>query len=133
MPAIAERRVRPVGLEVELLVGVRKAVEIMRGAEIRLEVAPQIGLQRRDVAVAALLQRGVDQFARRHLESGMHGIEAAAETLQHLMVGAAFAGRVDQLGADRNVLMAAAVIEIVVLHEHRRRQHDVRHLRRSRS
>ena len=59
----------------------------------------------------------------------MHGVEAAAEPLQHLMVGAAFAGRLDQLGADRNVLVAAAVIEIVMLHEHGRGQHDVGHLR----
>ena len=121
---------RPIRLEVKLLVGMGKAVEIMRGAEIRLEVAPQIGLEPFDVAVAALLQRRVDQFARRHLEAGMLGVEPAAEALQHLVVGAAFAGRLDQLGADRNVLVAAAVIEIVMLHEHRRRQHDVGHLRR---
>jgi len=57
----------------------------------------------------------------------MHGLEAAAKTLQHLVVGPAFTGRLDQLGADRNVLVAAAVIEIVMLHEHRRRQHDIRH------
>ena len=118
---------RPVGLEVELLVRMREAVEVMRGAEIRLDVAPQIRLERFDIAVAALLQRGVDQFARRHLEAGMHGVEAAAERLQHLVVGAAFAGRIDQLGADRNMLVAAAVIEIVMLHEHGRRQHDIGH------
>ena len=87
-------------------------------------------LQAFDIAVAALLERGVDQFARRHLETGMHRLEAAAEALQHLVVGAALAGRIDQLGADRNMLMAAAVIEIVVLHEHGRRQHDVGHLGR---
>ena len=70
---IAERHMRPVGLEVEFAVGMREAVEIMRGAEIRLQVAPQIGLELRDAAMAALLQRGVDQFARRHLEARMHG------------------------------------------------------------
>ena len=62
---------RPIGLEVEFLVGMGKAVEIMRGAEIRLQIAPEIGLERGDVAVAAELQRRVDQFARRHLEAGM--------------------------------------------------------------
>ncbi len=123
----ADGRMRPIGLEVELAVRVRKAVEVMRGAKIRLDVAPQIGLQRRDIAMAALFQRRVDQFARRHFESGMHGVEAAAKGLQYFMVGAAFAGRLDQLGADRNVLVAAAIIEIVVLHEHRRGQDDVRH------
>ena len=78
--------------------------------------------------MAALLERGVDQLARRHFESGVHGVEATAETLQHLMVGAALAGWIDQLGADRNVLMTATVIKIVMLHEHCCRQNDIGHL-----
>ena len=52
----AERRMRPIGLEVEFPVGMGKAVEIMRGAEVRLQVAPEIGLEPRDVAMAAELQ-----------------------------------------------------------------------------
>ena len=121
---------RPVGLEVELLVRMRKTVKVMRGPEIRLNIAPQVGLQRCDIAMAALLQRGVDQFARRHLEGGVHRVEAPAKSLQYFMVGAAFAWRIDQFGADRDMLLATAVIEIVVLHEHGRRQHDVGHLGR---
>ena len=57
----------------------------------------------------------------------MHGIEAAAEALQHFMVGTALAGRIDQLGADRNVLVTTAVIEVVMFHEHRCRKHDIGH------
>ena len=57
-------------------------------------------------------------------------MEAAAEPLQYFVVGAALARRFDQLGADRNMLVAAAVIEIVMLHEHGRGQNDVGHLRR---
>src|SRR5262245_46082289 len=111
----APRRVGPVGLEVEFLVGMSEAVEIMRGAEIRLDVAPEIGLQRLDVAMAALLQGHVDQLARRHLEAWMHRAEMAGQALKHLVIAAAFAGRVDQLRADRYVLVSAAVIEIVML------------------
>src|SRR4029077_17869572 len=37
---VAEGRMRPVGLEVELLVRVRKTVEVMRGTKIGLDVAP---------------------------------------------------------------------------------------------
>ncbi len=83
---IANRRVRPIRLEVELAVGMSEAVEIVRAAKIRLDVAPQIGFQRLDVAMAALSEGGVDQLARRHFESGMHGVEAAAEALQHVVI-----------------------------------------------
>ena len=41
-PRVAEWRIRPIGLEMEFLVGVRETIEVMRGAEIRLDVAPQI-------------------------------------------------------------------------------------------
>src|SRR4029077_15997460 len=56
-------RVRPVGLEVKFLVCMRKTIEVMRGAKIWLDIAPQVGLERCDIAVPALLQRSVDQFA----------------------------------------------------------------------
>ena len=46
------------------------------------------------------------------------------------MVGAAHARRVDQLGADLDVAVSAGLIDVVVLHEHRRRQHDVGEQRR---
>src|SRR5262245_29546704 len=42
-------RIGPVRLEMKLLVGVSKAVEIMRGTEIRLNIAPEVGLQCRDI------------------------------------------------------------------------------------
>src|SRR5258708_20501987 len=100
----------PIGLEVKLLVGVREAVEIMRGAKIRLDVAPQILLQAFDIAVAALLEGHVDQFARRHLEAGMYHLEASTDALQTLGVGAALAGRIDHLCPDRNILVSAALI-----------------------
>ena len=51
----------------------------------------------------------------------------------HLVVGAAFAGRLDQLRPEQNVLVAAALVDVVVLEEHGRRQHDVGHRARSRS
>ena len=77
--------------------------------------------------MAALFQGGVDQFARRHLKARMDGADASGDPLQHLVIGAALAGRIDQLRPDRDMLVAAAEIEIVVLHEHRRRQHDIGH------
>ena len=53
-----------------------------------------------------------------------------ASAADHLVIGAAFARRLDQLRPEDDVLMAAAAIDVVVLEEHRRRQHDVGHLRR---
>src|SRR5258708_31309102 len=67
----AEGRMRPVRLEVELLVGMREAVEVMRGAKIRLYVAPQIRLQAFDIAAAALLEGHVGQFARTDLAAAI--------------------------------------------------------------
>jgi hypothetical protein len=59
----------------------------------------------------------------------MRGIETSGKTTQYLVIRTAFAGRLDQFGSNRNVLVAASIIEIVVFHEHRSRQHDIRHLR----
>src|SRR3954467_12810295 len=109
---------RPVGIEMEFAVGMGKAVEVMRGAEVGLQITPQISLELFDIAMAALLQGRVDKLARRHFEAGMHGVEALGKTLQHLMVRAALARRIDQLGANGDMLVTATVIEIVMLHEH---------------
>ena len=43
------------------------------------------------------------------------------------MIGSTFARRLDQLGAEHQKLVAAALVEIVVFQKHRRRQHDVGH------
>ena len=51
--------------------------------------------------------------------------EPPRQALQHLVVRAAFARRLDQLGADLDVAVAAGLVEVVVLHEHRRGQHDI--------
>src|SRR3954462_1950949 len=112
----------PIGLEVEFAIGMGETVKVVRGTKIGLEVTPQLRLESFNIAVAALFQGGVDQFTSRHFEPGMDGIQAASKALQPLMIGATLARRIDQLGTDRNMLVAAAVIEIVMLHEHGRRQ-----------
>ena len=48
-----------------------------------------------------------------------------ASPCSDLVVGAALARRLDQLGTDLDMGVAAGLVEVVVLHEHRRRQHDV--------
>ena len=60
----------------------------------------------------------------------MLGAEALRESAKNLVVGAALARRVDELRPDLEMLVAAAGIEIVVLHEHGRGQHDIGHERR---
>ena len=59
----------------------------------------------------------------------MLGAEALGQRANHLVIVAAFARRLDQLGAEDEVLVAAAAIDIVVLKKGGRRQHHVRHLR----
>ena len=83
----------------EFLVGMRKAIEIMRRAKIRLDVAPQIGFQFGDATATAGLKRLVDDVARCHCERAMLSTQTLCEALKHLMVRAAFARRVDQFSA----------------------------------
>ena len=84
MPDVPQGGCAQSALKWNFLVGVRKTVEIMRGAKIRLDVAPQILLQTFDITVAAVLQGRVDQFARRHLEAGMHGVRGGGRGLAAL-------------------------------------------------
>ena len=60
----------------------------------------------------------------------MLGAEPPRQRADHLVIGAAFAGRLDQLRSEQNVLAAAGRIDIVVLDEHGGGQHHVGHLRR---
>ena len=47
-----------------------------------------------------------------------------------IVIGAAFSGRFDQLGPCEDVLMTSALINVVMFHEHGRRQHEVGNLGR---
>ena len=101
----------------------------MRGGEIRLAIDPAVGLERGEGAPAGILQRPVDQLARRHGEARMLGAEPLRQRADHLVVRAALARRLDQLRPEQDVLAAAGEIEIVVLDEHGRGQDHVRDLR----
>ena len=124
----AERHGRPIRLEAELAVGIREALEIMRGGEIRLAVDPAVFFQFGERAPAGFAQAHVDQLARGHGEAGMARAEALAQRANHLVIGAALTGRLDELRPEQNVLAAAGGIKIVVLDEHGGRQDDVRDL-----
>ena len=63
----------------------------------------------------------------RHGEAAVLGADALGERADDLVVGAALARRLDELRPEQDVLVAAALVEVVVLHEHGRRQHDVGH------
>ena len=57
----------------------------------------------------------------------MLGPDPLGQGADHLVVGAAFARRLDELAAEPDILVAAARIDVVVLEEHGRRQDDVGH------
>ena len=80
-------------------------------------------------AVPALSQHVIDVFTRRHLEAGMGNAEALRQLADHPVVLARFAGRLDQLRADGEILVAAGAIEVVVFEEGGGGQHHVGHLR----
>ncbi len=117
MPA-PERHFRPVRLEAEFAVRIGEAIEVVRGGEIRLAIDPAVRLEFGQRTPAGFLQRGIDQFARRHGKARMLGAQPLGQRADHLVVVAAFAGRLDQLRPEQDVLAAAGGVEVVVLDEH---------------
>ena len=126
----AERHVRPVRLEAELAVRPVEAVDVVRRLEIRLAVDPALGFELGERAPAGLLQACQSIISRGVMSKpGCSAPSALRQRADHLVVGTAFARRLDRLGAEHDVLVAAALIDVVVLHEHGRRQHQVGHPR----
>src|SRR5580704_5155231 len=126
MPAPKRYR-RPVRLEAEFAVRISKAIDIVGGGKIRLAIDPALGLEFRERAPTGFLQRGVDQLARRHAKARMFRAQPFRQTTNDLVIGPAFAGRIDQLRPEQEVLTAARGVKIVVFDEHGRGQHDVGH------
>ena len=124
-PSLAIRRRRPVGAEMELAVRMGEAVEIMRLLERRpaVEPAPRLEFGQRPAPGDA--QRLVDDLARAHLEAAMFGAERAwrARRSPRGWSGSPPAAR--SSWRELQVLMRARGIDVVVLEEHRRGQHDV--------
>ena len=60
----------------------------------------------------------------------MFGTEPPGERADHVVIGSAFAGRLDQLRSEQQVLAAAGQIDVVVLDEHGGGQDHVGNLRR---
>ena len=76
--------------------------------------------------------RSIQSICSRSLiaEAGVVEAEPVGQRREDLVIGAALARRLDQLRPEENVLMAAALVDVVVLEKHRRRQHDVGNRRR---
>ena len=70
-------------------------------------------------SVQSMISRGLIAKPR------MLGAEPLGERRDHIVVGAAALRRLDRLRAELQILVAAGGVEVVVLEEHRRRQHDV--------
>jgi hypothetical protein len=82
-----------------------------------------------DRAPTGILQRPVDDLPRRHGEAAMLRPEPLREGADHLVVRPALSGGLDELRAELEILVPAALIEVVVLHEHGGGEYHVRHER----
>ena len=122
-----KRHGRPVRLEAEFAVWIGKAVNVMGGGKIRLAVDPVFGFEFSERAPSGFLQRGVDQLPRGHGEARMFRAQPFGQSANDFVIGAAFAGRLDELWSEQKILTATGGVEIVVLDEHGRRQHHVGH------
>src|SRR5262249_5854862 len=114
-PRMAVRHRRPVRLEAELAVAPGKAVDVVRSIEIGLAIDPALAFGRLDPAPAGAAQGPVDQLARGHVEARVTRTETPRERTDDVVIRATLAGRLDQLGPELDVLVAAALIDVVVL------------------
>src|SRR6202011_4356120 len=105
-------------LEAEFAVRPGKAIEIMRGREVGLAIDPVLLLKLGERTPARVRERPVDQLARAHREPRMARADALAERTDDLVVRAALPRRLDQLRPENDVLMPAALVDVVVFHEH---------------
>ena len=123
---VGEGRGRPIRAQAEVAVGIGEAVEEMRLLERRLAIEPRCSPRARRASrgprrasVQSMISRGL------MAKPGWRGAEPLGERADDFVVGAAASRRLDRLGAELQILVAAAGVEVVVLEEHRRRQHDV--------
>jgi hypothetical protein len=107
------------------LVRLRKAGQKMRVLESRRRVDPAFARDRFGVRPAGGFQGRVDEFHRGHFESGMFRAQKTRQRLYQFVIGTAFARRLDQLRPDLDVAVTAGLINVIMLHEHRRGQHDI--------
>ena len=129
MPAWCRPDRGPIRREAELAVRVAEAVEEVRGRGNRAARPPSArpatssaSGQPEARSVASTISIAVMPKPR------MLGAEPRSPgPADHLVVGAALARRLDQLGAELDVAVAAGLVDVVVLEEHRRGQHDVGH------
>ena len=120
------------GLKRYFLSGQAKPFDVMRRLEVGLRVDPLLLFQLGERPPAGLAQGRIDDLARRHVEARMRRAEPLGQRAHDVVVRAALARRLDQLQPERDVLVAAALIDVVVLQEHGRGQDDVGHLGRRR-
>ena len=97
--------------------------------EIRLAVDPLALFEFFQCAPAGGLQRAIDNLTRCHVEARVFRANAFGKRADDVMIGAAFAGGRNQLGAEHDVVLAAALIDVVMLDKHGGWQHDVCHFR----
>ena len=103
----------------------RKATQEMRGVEIRLEINPALVLDPVQTAKSGGGQGFVDDFQLAHLEAAMGAAKAAGQFRQHIMIAAAACRAVDGFRREMEMAVPAGGINVVMLQEHRRRQHDI--------
>ena len=120
----------PVRREPELPVRVGEPPEVVRFLERRLAVDPVLAFERLQPGPAGQGEGPVDDLALRHLEARVFGAEPPREVPDDGVVRPAFPRRLDDPGPEDDVLVSPALVDVVVLDEHRRGQDHVGDLRR---
>src|SRR5690606_37867433 len=117
----------PLRLEAELAVRMAESVDVVGCVEVRLQVEPAVLTQAFESAIALSREHEVDVLALAQSETGLiEDTQALCQFFDDINVGARAFRRIDEPGADHKILMPAALVDVVMLHEHRSRKDHVR-------
>src|SRR5205807_2236650 len=102
----------PVGPEAEFSIRMAEAFDEMRGLEIRLKVDPLVLLQAVEAAQPTLAENDVDMLLFCESKARAVGYpQALGQLFDDEMIGARPFRRLDQLRPQRDVLVAAALVD----------------------
>ena len=117
----------PIRLEMELAVGMAEAVEEMRLLEGRRAIEPAALVEGGGVGQPGEAQRLLDDLPLAHLEAAMLRAQPARQLADHVVVGARLGIGLHHRAGELQIGVAAGGVDVVMLQEGRRRQHDIGH------
>ena len=122
-------RLLPIRHEAELAIGVAEAPDEMRSFKIRLHIKPVLGVKRIKTGPFGRFQCLVDDLARSHVKAPVLCLKSRCKIANHIMVGPTLTRCLHQFTPEHDVLVPAALVDVVVFQKHGGGQNIIRHCR----